>query len=76
MKLTIQPTPHFFMAQDVMVRMWTGHADDGSDVVVLVTAVVLSGQAEAVAEGLVSIPPPTPEDAQRWAEKVLSGKAK
>lgn len=71
MKLTIEPTPHFFMAGDVMVRMWTGVADDGSPVVVLVTAVAFSGQAEAAAEGLVSIPPPDADAAMRWAETIM-----
>lgn len=74
MKLTIEPTAHFFLVDEVMVRMWQGHADGGSEVVVLVTAVAFAGQAEAIAEGLVSIPPPTPEDARRWAEHVLLGR--
>jgi hypothetical protein len=35
--------------------------------------VSFTGQAQAVAEaeGLISIPPPTPEDARRWAEKLM-----
>jgi len=74
MQLTIEPTEHFFMAGDVMVRMWQGSDHTGAPVVALVTAIAYTGQAQAVveAEGLVSIPPPTPEDARRWAEKVLS----
>jgi hypothetical protein len=72
MVLTITPTPHFFMADDVMVRMWQGAAEDGSEVVVLVTAVTFAGHAGALAEGLVSIPPPDSEAAKRWAEKILS----
>jgi hypothetical protein len=72
MKLTIEPTHEFFMAGDVMVRMWQGTSDTGEAVVALVTAVAFPGQAEAMAEGLVSIPPPTPEDARRWAAEVLA----
>ena len=71
MKLTIEPTEHFFMADDVMVRMWQGKAEDGADVVVLVTAVAFSGQAEAAAEGLISIPPPDAESARQWAEHIM-----
>ena len=74
MKLTISPTPHFFMSGDVMVRMWQGWDEEGTDVVALVTAVGFAGQAEAVAEGLISIPPPDEAAARRWAETVLSGK--
>jgi hypothetical protein len=74
MKLTIEPTPHFFMAGEVMVRMWQGIDQNGADVVALVSAVAFTGQAEAFAEGLVPIPPPDAEDAQRWAEKIM-GKA-
>lgn len=73
MKLTIEPTPHFFMAGDVMVRMWQGAAEDGTQCVVLVTAVAFTGQSEAAADGLVSIPPPTPEDAERWARHIMGG---
>lgn len=77
MKLTIEPTEHFFMADEVMVRMWQGAAvhDDGSQepVVAMVTCVAFTGQAAAAVEGLVSIPAPDPEEARRWAEKVLNG---
>ena len=72
MKLTIEPTPEFFMAGDVMVRMWQSTSDAGVPVVALVTAVAFPGQAEAFTEGLVSIPPPTHDDAQRWAEAVMA----
>jgi hypothetical protein len=72
MKLTIEPTTEFFMAGEVMVRMWQGHSEHGAPVVVLVAAVAVAGQAEALAEGLVSIPPPTPEEAQAWAEAVMA----
>ena len=72
MRLTIEPTEHFFMAGDAMVRMWQGTADDGSEAVAMVTAVAFSGQAEALAEGLVSIPPPDAKAAQRWAQNIPS----
>ena len=71
MKLTITPTEHFFMADDVMVRMWQGTDDANNPVIALVTAVAFSGQAEAAAEGLVSIPPPDAEAARRWAAKIM-----
>lgn len=71
MKLILEPTDEFFMAGDVMVRMWQGHTEENDPVVALIAAVVCTGQAEAAAEGLVSIPPPTREDAERWARSVL-----
>lgn len=71
MKLTIEPSERFFMAGDVMVRAWTGHNEQGEDVVVLVSLVMFPGQFEFNPEGLVSIPPPTAEDAKRWAKHVL-----
>jgi hypothetical protein len=71
MKLTITPTEHFFMADEVMVRMWQGTDDAGNPVIALVTAVAFGGQSEAVAEGLVSIPPPDAEAARRWAAKIM-----
>lgn len=73
MKLTIEPTPHFFMAGEVMVRMWQGTAEDGTEVVALVTAVAGRGEAPELAAGLVSIPPPDEEAARRWAQSILSG---
>jgi hypothetical protein len=77
MELRLKPTEQFFMADDVMVRMWQGTAthDDGTEepAIALITAVAFTGQAEIVAEGLVSIPPPTPQDAERWARRVLEG---
>jgi hypothetical protein len=74
MQITISPTPEFFMAGDVMVRMWTGTDQNGNHLVALVTAVGFSGQAEDIAEGLVSIPPPDEAEARRWAEEVMSGR--
>lgn len=74
MQLTLEPTPHFFMAGDAMVRMWQGTDQDGNECVALITCVAFTGQAEVAAEGLVPIPPPTPEDQQRWAQTILQGK--
>jgi hypothetical protein len=71
MELRIEATEHFFMAGEVMVRLWRGKADDGAPVVALVAAVCFTDDVEATAEGLVSIPPPTPRDAQDWAEAIL-----
>lgn len=75
MKVTIEPTEEFFMAGDVMVRMWHGTTADGEPVVAFVAGVMLMSDASAVAEslGLVSIPPPDEDAARRWAEKVASG---
>ena len=70
MKITIEPTEHFFMSGDVMVRMWTGTDDTGAEVVALVTAVRMAGEAPAL--NLVSIPPPDAEAARAWAAEVLS----
>lgn len=76
MKLTIEPTEHFFMAGDVMVRLWEGHDESNQVVGALVAAVMFTGQAEAIVGelNLVSIPPPTPEEAKRWAEHILEGR--
>jgi hypothetical protein len=75
MQLRLEPTEQFFMAGDVMVRLWIGTAirENGhvEPVAALVTAVAFTGQSHALAEGLVSIPPPTDADAQRWARTVL-----
>jgi hypothetical protein len=76
MKITVEPTEEFFMAGDVMCRMWQGSVehDDGSTgaCVALISMLTFPGQAEDSAEGLVSIPPPTEEAARRWAAEVLS----
>lgn len=72
MKLTIEPTAHFFTVGDVMVRMWRGMTDSDAPVIVMVAGVAGEGEAVELASGLVSIPPPTPEDARRWAEKVMA----
>ena len=78
MKLTIEPTEDFFVADDVMVRMWTGTDDNGTPVVALVAAVAVndgSPRAPMFDGQLTPIPPPTPEDARRWAEKIMADKS-
>ena len=70
MKLTIEPTPHFFMVDQVMVRMWQGTTDSGSEIVALVTAVASRGEVPELATQLVSIPPPDAEAASRWAAEI------
>ncbi len=69
MKLTIEPTERFFLAGDVMVRLWTGTTDSGALAFALVAGVSTDG---ALPPGAIEIPPPHPEDARRWAEEVLS----
>jgi hypothetical protein len=71
MRLIVEPTEKFFMAGDVMVRMWGGNTDNGTPVLALIAAVVFPGEADATGEGLVSIPPPEPEDAARWAREIM-----
>lgn len=73
MKLTIEPTPEFFMAGDVMVRMWAGTDQDGAPVIALIAAVGLSDGSPRppLYPGLVPIPPPDAEDARRWAEGIM-----
>lgn len=71
MRLTIEPTEHFFMAGEVMVRMWQGHDEHGAECVALVTCVGFTGQAQAIAEGLVAIPPPDAEAQRQWAQQIL-----
>jgi hypothetical protein len=73
MKLTLTPTEQFFMADEVMVRMWQGTDGNGQPVVALITAIAFTGQSAVLADDLVSIPPPTSEDAQRWAHHILHG---
>jgi hypothetical protein len=71
--LTLKPTQEFFMAGDVMVRMWQGKSDRGENVVALITAVAFAGKTDlpTFTEDLVSIPAPDAEDARRWAEKIM-----
>lgn len=71
MKLTLEPTGEFFMAGDIMVRMWSGTDADGSPVIAMVAGVTFIGLGATV-EGLVSIPPPDGEAARSWAAEVLS----
>ena len=70
MKITIEPTEQFFMAGDVMVRAWRGVSDSGERVIALVSAVQIENGPEDI-PGLISIPPPEPEDARAWAEEVM-----
>jgi hypothetical protein len=57
MKLTIEPTEDFFVADDVMVRMWTGTDDNGTPVVALVAAVAVNdGSPRATTTGRLSSP--------------------
>ena len=70
MKLTIEPTPHFFMLDQVMVRMWQGTTESGAEIVALVTAVASKTDAPELASQLVSIPPPDAEAASRWAAEI------
>ena len=78
MKITVEPTEEFFIAGEVMCRMWQGTAEhpDGrtEPCIALISMVSLCGQADAAVDGLglVSIPAPTEEDARRWAAEVLS----
>lgn len=74
MKLIIEPTQHFFMAGEVMVRMWQGTTDGGAEVIALVTAVADKGNATELARTLVSIPPSDADAARRWAETIMAGK--
>jgi hypothetical protein len=71
MKITVEPTPQFFMAGEVMVRAWKGHDAEGNQVVALISAVRVSADTSAY-DGLVSIPPPDGETARAWAAEVLS----
>jgi hypothetical protein len=73
MRLILDPTEDFFMAGDVMVRMWTGTDDEGRPVVALVAGFGLAdGSARApLLPGMVPLPPPGPEDAQRWARQIM-----
>ena len=70
MRMTIEPTEHFFMAGDAMVRAWRGTNDQGQAVIAFVACVSVDEADGRATEGLVSIPPPTPEDAARWADEV------
>lgn len=73
MQLTIEPTEYFFMAGEVMVRMWTGTDMDGRQVVALVAGFGLADGSPRgpILPGMVPIPPPGPEDAQRWARQIM-----
>jgi uncharacterized protein (DUF2126 family) len=69
-KIIIEPTDKFFMLGDVMVRAWKGVSAMGDQVTALVSAVQVEGELGDI-PGLVSIPPPGPDEARRWAEEVM-----
>jgi hypothetical protein len=72
MKITIEPTEQCFMAGDVMVRMWRGVDDNGTPLAALVTAIsFFETPKDDATSGLISIPPPTNEDALRWADLII-----
>lgn len=72
MRITIEPTPQFFMAGDVMVRLWQGVAEDGTLVVALVSMVGSAGDVTSGLFGsLVSIPPPDTAEMRQWAHHIL-----
>jgi hypothetical protein len=72
MRLTLEATEQFFMAGEVMVRAWRGENEQGEPVLAMIAAVMVGGNPDHTAPGLVSIPPPTEDDARRWAAEVLS----
>lgn len=72
MKLTIEPTGRFFMAGEVMVRLWKGHSGGGQPVIALVSAVAFGEAATADELNLISIPSPHEADAAIWAHTVLA----
>lgn len=60
MKLTIEPTDEIATLGGVDVRVWKGHAEDGTDVIVLVPASaspINPGEADVMSE-LISVSPP------------------
>jgi hypothetical protein len=72
MQLTLEPTEQFFLAGEVMVRAWAGSDDRGQRVVALIAGVALATRPGDVTIGLVEIPPPTVEEARRWAQEVFT----
>lgn len=76
MRLTIEPTPNFFMAGDVTVRMWEGTDEHGTKVVAMVAMVSSQSNIPELAAGLISIPAPDARAQEQWARKVLEGKVK
>ena len=74
MKLTLEPTPDFFMADGVMVRMWTGVDEKNRPVVALIAAVALTDgslRSPMFGSELIPIPPPGIEEAEAWAERIM-----
>jgi hypothetical protein len=70
MKLTIEPTEHFFMVGAVMVRAWQGVDATGQKVTAFV-AMVQTENAAAPPGLLIEIPAPDAAAARRWAETIL-----
>lgn len=73
MKITIEPTEHFFMAGDVMVRLWQGTDDTARPVVAFVALVRFDGDLSVT--GLTPIPPPDADAQRRWAELIVKPSA-
>jgi hypothetical protein len=73
-RLTIEPTGHFFMLGEVMVRAWT--ADDGTVALVAAVAVPQGDGVSPLASlgSLVEIPPPDEIAQLAWAERIIEGR--
>jgi hypothetical protein len=71
-ELTLKPTAEFFEIAGMPMRLWQGTNERGQKVVAIIGAVAFDEGDGRATEGLVSIPPPTGEDARRWAAEVLS----
>lgn len=71
MKLTIEPTEHFFEQDGAVLRVWTGADEHGAPVSALVSGVRAEHDDACWGSELISIPPPSTEDACRWAQKIL-----
>lgn len=72
MKLILEPTEHFFMAGDVMVRLWTGTDGDDNPVDALISGVLVHGGSPP--PGLISIPGPDKAEQERWAHAIIWGR--
>jgi hypothetical protein len=72
MQMTLEPTEEFFMAGDVMVRLWTGTSSDGIPVIALVSGVAVAGHSLPLGEKLIPIPPPDHDAQVQWAESILA----
>ncbi len=64
MKMTLEPTPEFFLTDDGFpVRCWVGHTDAGTPVIAFISAIAVPDgageeQHAALRRELVSIPGP------------------